>query len=123
VTLGAFLLSVSARRDPWNCSTMPADWCCALGHPDFAARWRQIVDPLECETIAGGDLLSLWVEGIGDALPAAPAPFQAGDIAVISRAGLQAGAIYTGQRWAIQTERGFTALPLTDSAVVKAWRP
>lgn len=123
MTLGAFLLSVTRQRGPWNCSTMPGDWCIALGHPDFAARWRDLTDPAECDAIASGNLLSLWEEGIGAALPVAQPPFAAGDIAVVSRAGLQAGAIFTGERWALQTERGFTALPLPDRAVVKAWRP
>jgi hypothetical protein len=123
MTLGEFLLRVTSRREPWNCSTMPADWCLALGHPDFAAAWRGVTDPVECETIAGGDLLSLWEAGIGQAIPVAIEPYQWGDIAVVSRAGLSAGAIYTGERWAIQTERGFVSLPLPPSAVVKAWRP
>jgi hypothetical protein len=73
--------------------------------------------------IAGGNLLELWDCGIGDALAAAVPPFQSGDIAVIGRAGVQAGAIFTGERWAIQTEKGFAALPLADSAIIKAWRP
>lgn len=102
---------------------MPADWCVALGHPDFAARWRDLTDPAECDAIADGNLLRLWEEGIGNALPLALAPYLAGDIAVIGRAGMQAGAIFTGERWAVQTERGFTALPLPDTAIVKAWRP
>lgn len=123
MSLAEFLSSVAAQRKPWNCSTMPADWCRVLGHPDFAARWRDVVNPAECETIAGGDLLSLWDEGIGDALPVVTAPFLAGDIAVIRRLGLQAGAIFTGARWAVQSEHGLAALPLLDSAIVKAWRP
>lgn len=123
MTLGEFLLSVSRHRGPWNCSTMPADWCLAHGYPDFAAKWRGITEPAECEAIAGGDLLSLWDEGIGDALPVVVPPFRAGDIAVIARLGFQAGALFTGERWAIQSERGFTSLPLPDNAIVKAWRP
>lgn len=102
---------------------MPADWCLTRGHPDFAARWRDITDPAECEAIAGGDLLSLWDEGIGDALPVVAGPYQAGDIAVVKRLGLRAGALFIGVRWALQTERGFTSLPLPDNAIVKAWRP
>lgn len=102
---------------------MAADWCVALGHPDFAERWRSITDPVECETIAGGDLVSLWDAGIGGALPLASPTYQAGDIAVIRRLGLEAGAIFTGQRWALKSEYGFAALPLPDAAIVKAWRP
>lgn len=123
MTLGDFLLSVAAQRGPWNCSTMPADWCCVLGYPDFAARWRDVTDVAECDAIAAGNLLALWNEGIGASLSPAVPPYRSGDIAVIGRAGLQAGAIFTGQRWAVQSARGFTALPLPDSAIVKAWRP
>lgn len=121
--VGEFLKAQLGARGPWNCSTMPADWCAALGHPDFAARWRGVVDPAECEAIAGGDLLALWEEGIGGSLPVAETPYEAGDIAVVTRAGLQAGAIFTGERWAIQTATGLTALPLGERAIVKAWRP
>lgn len=121
--LGEFLHGVAESSDPWNCSTMPADWCVSRGYPDFAAAWRDITDPDECEALAGGDLLSLWDLGIGKALLPATSPYVRGDIAVIGRAGLQAGAIFTGERWAIQTATGFAALPLADSAIMKAWRP
>jgi len=123
MTVGDFLLSVTERREPWNCSTMPADWCVALGHPDFAAPWRDVTDPADCDAIADGDLLTLWGAGIGNALPVVSPPYRAGDIAVIAHLGLQAGAIFTGERWALQTSTGFAALPLCGDAIVKAWRP
>jgi hypothetical protein len=122
MTLGDFLLAQSGDRSSWNCSTMAADWCIALGHPDFAAKWRDVTDVAECESIASGNLLSLWDEGIGASLPAVT-DFMVGDIAVVGRAGLQAGAIYTGQRWALRREGGISSLPLAPAAIVKAWRP
>lgn len=123
MTLGQFLQAQLGATGPWNCSTMPADWCVKQGHPDYAAKWRGVVEPEECERIACGDLLSLWDEGIGDALPVAAAPFEAGDIAVVRRMGLQAGAIYTGQRWALQTSHGLTFAPFGERSILKAWRP
>lgn len=120
--LADFLDRELAASGPWNCSTFPADWCIALGHPDFAANWRWITCPRRCERITRRGLLRLWWRGIGDALPFA-SDLRAGDIGVIRRAGLEAGAIYTGQRWALRAERGLTFLTLPESAVVKAWRP
>lgn len=119
--LGDFLKGVG--RGDWNCSTLPADWCLALGHPDFASDWRGITDPDECEAISVRGLVALWERGIGDALPVAVSPYRPGDIAVIRAHGLEAGAIFTGERWALRSARGFTALPLDDEHIVKAWRP
>lgn len=123
MNLGEFLKAQLGAAGPWNCSTMPADWCVTLGYPDFAAKWRAIVEPVECEQIAGGDLLSLWDEGIGDGLAVASAPYQSGDIAVVQRMGLQAGAIFTGERWALQAAHGLVSAPFGDRAILKAWRP
>ena len=121
MTLGDFLRGVGPG--PWNCSTMAADWCMVLGWPDFAARWRAITDPAECDAVAADGLAHLWREGIGDALPAAAEPYQAGDIAVISVHGLEAGAICTGDKWALRGPRGVTCLRLRPENIVQAWRP
>lgn len=123
MTLGEFLASRTAIAGNWNCSTMPADWCVALGYPDFAAKWRGVVDPVDCETVTGGDLLALWEEGIADRLPVATAPYREGDIAVVQLASLQAGAVFTGKRWALQVERGIAAASFGDRSILKAWRP
>jgi hypothetical protein len=125
VNLADFLYDAPGDASPWNCSTFPADWCVALGHPDYAAAWRDITDPVECDAAApsGDVLVQLWGSGIGDALPVVGAPYQAGDIAVVSRAGLAAGAIYTGDMWALRRAGGVSFVTLPDSAVLKAWRP
>lgn len=124
MTLGEFLREAAAPG-PWNCSTMPADWCVALGHPDFAAAWRDTTDEVECETAAvdAGGLAILWGRGIGEALPMVEPPFQAGDIGVICTCGLEAGAIYTGERWAVRTPKGVSCAALPDDVIVVAWRP
>lgn len=133
MTLGDFLNSAANDRGPWNCSTLAADWCVALGHPDFAAEWRDMVDPVACETAPAeaGGLVALWERGIGEALPflrsGSDAPsfmwMMRGDIAVVSGAGLEAGAIWTGEKWAIRASRGLHFIPRQAVAVAKAWRP
>lgn len=125
MTLGEFLQAAVDDRSPWNCSTMPADWCVTLGHPDFAARWRNTFDPSACEAAPAeaGGLAALWDRDIGEGLPIAEVPFQAGDIGVIHEMGLEAGAIFTGDKWAVKTPRGLHFARLPDRSIAKAWRP
>jgi hypothetical protein len=123
--LGEFLKARLGDAGAWNCSTDEADWCMTKGYPDFAAPWRDIVDPDECErvVIEAGGLAVLWDRGIGDALPDASAPYQPGDIGVVTAHGLEAGAIFTGERWAIRRQRGHLYAHPSLVAVVAAWRP
>lgn len=121
--LGEFLTAAAADRGPWNCSTLPADWCLALGYPDFAAKWRGVVDPPECEEAAAAGLAPLWEEGIGGALAEAEAPFAEGDIGVVRAHGLEAGAVFTGERWALRLPRGLAFARIEPEMIVKAWRP
>lgn len=123
--LADFLRRAAEYRGPWNCSTTPADWCMALGYPDFAARWRGTTEPDLCEQAPrdAGGLAVLWGEAIGDAMPMVEAPYEAGDIAVVTVAGFEAGAIYTGERWALRKARGLLFARLPESAIVAAWRP
>lgn len=124
MSLGEFLKGAATDRSPWNCSTLAADWCLALGHPDFAAEWRGTVDEAECEEAACGDLVALWDEGIGAALPAvAPDMVEPGDILVVALGGRQAGAIWTGQRLAMRAARGLHFVDPGSVEPVKAWRP
>lgn len=123
MTLGDFLRAAARDQGPWNCSTFPADWCIALGHPDFAAEWRDITEEAECQAVAaGGKLLELWERGIARRIPNV-SDFLSGDIGVLSRAGVEAGAIYTGERWAVRSDRGLAFLMLPTTAILKAWRP
>jgi hypothetical protein len=123
MVVGEFLRGAAADRDPWNCSTMAADWCVMLGHPDFAEEWREVTDPEECTTIASYGLVDLWDIGIGDSLPVVSEPYRAGDIGVIEVLNLQAGAICVGDKWAIRNDRGMVFLSGAHLAVIKAWRP
>lgn len=123
--LGEFLKSQQRPSDAWNCSTMPADWCIALGYPDFAASWRDTVEPALCDQVAdeAGGLVVLWDAGIGDSLRVVHDEPDAGDIAVIETMGAQAGAIFTGDRWALRGARVMHFLAPEQVAVIKAWRP
>lgn len=123
--LGEFLRKAALDRSSWNCSTMPADWCISLGFPDFAAAWRNIVEPDECEAAPceAGGLAVLWDRGIADGLPCASAPFMPGDIGVISLYGFEAGGIYTGDKWAVRKQRGLAFAQLPERAIIAAWRP
>lgn len=123
--LGEFLKAAAEQHGPWNCSTLAADWCIALGYPDFAARWRDTTDPVDCEMAPAeaGGLAVLWGRDIADGLPVADVPYLPGDIAVLSMLGIEAGAIYTGDKWALRTARGMSFHRLPDSAVAAAWRP
>lgn len=124
MTVGDFLKAAMADQGPWNCSTMAADWCVALGHPDFAAEWRGIVDPGPCESVPAeaGGLLALWNRGIGASLPVAD-DLHPGDIAVIRVLGIDAGGIWTGKRWAVKAQRGLHMLEAGAVHILKAWRP
>lgn len=121
--LADFLHDAPRNPAPWNCSTFPADWCVALGHHDFAAPWRHIVEPADCDAAASVGLLALWEMGVPDTIPVASPPYLAGDCAVISKAGLEAGAIFDGERWVLRTDRGLSFVHLPETAILKAWRP
>lgn len=123
MTLGEFLQREAASREPWNCSTMAADWCIALGYPDFARRWRHIVSIKASARAARRGLVRLWLKGILRALPVAEVPYLPGDIAVVTAHGEEAGAIFTGERWAMRLPRGLLFVSPDSLTVLKAWRP
>jgi hypothetical protein len=122
VTLGDFLLAPERLHGPWNCSTLPADWVVGRGHPDFAADWRDITDPSECDWLAG-QLAETWATAIGDGLPAVDGESAAGDIGVIRVRDTDYGAIFDGQNWAVRAERRLVFLRPDAVEVVGAWRP
>ena len=122
--VGEFLRAAARSAAPQHCSTDAADWCIQLGHPDFAWAWRGVMSDRECEAATMSDpLLALWDEGIGNMLPIATGEPRAGDIAVVSKMGLHAGAIFTGARWAIRSGRGMAYVPVGSVIVIKSWRP
>lgn len=122
MTLGDFLSAAAQDRGLWNCSTLPADWCIALGYPDFAAEWRPFEGEIDAPEVGAEGLVDLWSEGIGDALLQVT-DLRAGDIAVLALGPLETGAIFTGERWAIRRIKGLHFAARDQLDVVAAWRP
>ncbi len=128
--LGAFLQAGTGRaRQPgaWDCCAFPCAWAIACGFPDPMRAWRgTYATETDGERIAeaGGGLVPLFERGMAEAgVPDATAPWQPGDIAVISVLGREAGAVYTGQRWGFVGARGLAFAPLTERCVLRAWGP
>lgn len=122
MTLAAFLQAEADNRAPHNCSSLAGDWCAYVGARDVFEPWRAVTDEADIEAACHAGLLPLWEEAIGDHFPAVT-DFEAGDIAVLSVHGLEAGAVFTGERWALRRKRGLTFATLPDSCVLKGWRP
>ncbi|WEK42991.1 MAG: hypothetical protein P0Y64_16860 [Candidatus Sphingomonas colombiensis] len=102
---------------------MEADWAILRGHPDFATKWRGTIDPEECEAAQDvpGGLVALWDKGIGKALAVVEQP-ESGDIAVVAAGGIEVGAIFTGERWAIRGQRTVHFLAPDMVTARKVWR-
>lgn len=123
MTLGEFLFAAGNSRSAWNCSTLAGDWLVALGYPDLFAPWRDVVAEPEIEAATCAGLLPPWELAIGDSFPTVTPPFRAGDIAVLNVRGVEAGAVFAGERWATRKSKGLCFFRLDDQRVVKAWRP
>lgn len=128
--LGEFLRERHAwRRKPgeWDCVTFPAAWAVALGRPDPLGDLRGAYSTeLEGEELlfALGGLAALAGERLA-AIGATPVPAEQvaeGDVGVIELLGHEAGAIYTGRRWAFVADRGLGFATIDRDAVVAAWR-
>jgi hypothetical protein len=114
MTLGEYL--VQGARTPWkdgvhDCSAWPA-------------RWAGIALPAEYST-HGRPLSDVWAGVIGDQMQLSVEP-QAGDIGVVRvvtpHGEDEIGGIYTGEKWALLTERGLVTARLPASNVVAVWR-
>lgn len=121
--LGDYLTLCGKHRWQWgvyDCCTFPADWLMLCRGVDPMEPWRGLYhDEAGCIDILAeaGGLVPLWTRGLGEQSAEAARP---GDVAVVGLWGHEAGAIWTGQRWAVRAPRG---LSLTDTVEVKAvWR-
>jgi len=117
--LGDYLQEASLRRREagvWDCATFPAGWVMWNGLPDPMAAWRgQYRAEFEPDDLAG-----LFSEALaGFEVVAEPIE---GDIGVVQIFGAQAGAIYTGKRWAVVAQRGLGFVSLGPNDPVKVWR-
>lgn len=144
LTLGDYLEAAGHRRrseGTHDCCTFPADWAVALGNPDPMAKWRgtystdEEAEHLIAEAARRGEGLGrgglemlfaegMWAAGIPEIHDGQPGPdFEPGDIAVVNLAGNEAGAIYTGKRWAFVPDRGLGFVSLEPECIARAWRP
>jgi hypothetical protein len=119
--LGEFLRAV------WDCCAFPAEWAVACGHPDPMADWRGAYTTdaggLDIAERAGG-LVPLFERGFGGAgLHDVTGDPREGDIGVVDILGAEAGAVFTGRRWAVVAERGLAFASLDAECVKRVWRP
>lgn len=123
--LGEFLAEAARRRriaGVWDCCTFPAEWAMRNGHPDPMAKWRGYESETEAEHLIAeaGGLDVLFAEGLAG-LEATD--LRAGDIGVIGVGAEQAGAVFTGKRWAIVLDRGLGFTSIEPEHVLRVWRP
>lgn len=126
--LGKWLEGNLGRRrvaGEWDCCAFPAAWSILLGTGDPMAEWRgQYSNDAEAELIVGraGGLAGLFGKGLEAEGWQPVSDPQAGDIGVIALLDEEAGAIYTGRRWAFVTERGLGFASLDREAISHIWR-
>ena len=125
--LGAYLQRAGMMRrvsGVHDCCAFPADWAIECGWPDPMAAWRGAYGTeAEAEALIfdAGGLVPLFSAGMEMAgLPEADEP-HVGDIGVVSLLGEEAGAIFTGKRWAFAADRGIACASLEPGAVLKCW--
>lgn len=126
--LGEFLAQAGRRRrsaGEWDCCAFPAAWAIANGYPDPMAHWRGAYETeseaLDLISDAGG-LVALFDCGMASAgISRREGEPQAGDIGVIKIGDLEAGAIFTGRRWALVAERGVGMASVAPEAVAAVW--
>jgi hypothetical protein len=125
MTLGEFLADAACRPYAlgiWDCVTFPAAWAMANGHDDPLGDWRGgyvTEDVADAET-GMFDLFAEQAEAAG--LIRTEMPVE-GDIGVVSLFGRQAGAIFTGRRWAmLAPPRGLAFASLDAGSVLGVWR-
>jgi hypothetical protein len=128
IHLGQWLRENATRvRDAgaWDCSTFPAAWVMANGLPDPMAQWRGRYDTEEAALalIDGqGGLPALFSRAMsGIDAPLNRGEPVAGDIGLVAIYGLEAGAIFTGKRWAFVTDRGMAFVTIAPEHIVAAW--
>lgn len=127
--LGEFLQRNLERRraaGEWDCCCLPAEWSLALGTADPMAAWRgRYATDVEAEDILHreGGLAGIFGAGLESVgwQPVTDAP-QLGDVGVVALLDDEAGAIYTGRRWAFVATRGLGFVSLESDAISHLWR-
>lgn len=127
--LGDFLLAQGGKRrvsGEHDCCTFPAAWAFANEWTDPMSRWRGAYaseDEAQAFINDAGGLSELFARGMADAgIPSADLPYQEGDIGIVRIGDEEAGAIFTGRRWAFVTTRGLGMASVDEHAIAAAWR-
>lgn len=104
---------------------MPAQWAIDNGRADPMAQWRGAYDTEEGALVLirdAGGLNELFRCGMASAgIPERRGDPQVGDIGVLHAGDTQAGAIFTGKRWAMVAQRGLAVASVEPEAVSAAW--
>ncbi|WP_066770114.1 DUF6950 family protein [Sphingobium sp. CCH11-B1] len=122
--LGAYLADIGGKPWDWgkaDCCTFPADWLILCGRPDPMSRWRGLyADEAGCAALIAdaGGLMPLWTKALGE--PALCEP-EIGNVGVVQMWGHAAGAIFTGKRWAVRSQRGWAAASFQPDDVLGVW--
>lgn len=108
-----------------DCCTFPANWAVFLGYQDPMKAWRFSYstenEAMDIIHEAGG-LVKLFSDGMKSAniSPRYGEPLY-GDIGVIKIGEHEAGAIFSGQRWAIVAERGIAFVSIDPDYISAIW--
>lgn len=128
IDLGAWLLANGSRRHEhgaWDCCSFPAQWAIDNGLPDPMAHWRGAYsdsDGARALIRDAGSLTQLFRCGMEAAgISERRGDVRQGDIGVIRIGDEEAGAIFTGKRWALLANRGIVATSIEPELVAAAW--
>jgi hypothetical protein len=108
-----------------DCCTFPANWAIECGWPDPMAAWRGAYrSEAEAEALIfdAGGLVALFTVGMLSAGIPESQTLVVGDVGVVSLLGEEAGAIFTGKRWAFVADRGIACASLEPGAILRCWR-
>lgn len=120
--LGDYLAEAARKRHVYgvhDCCTFPADWAVLNGWQDPMAEWRS--GYINAAPAQDG-LLPLFAEGMDGVGIPRTSDITEGDIGVVTIFGHEAGAIFTGRRWALVAPRGMAFTTADPSIVSASWR-
>lgn len=127
--LGEYLREAARRRrlaGVWDCAAFPADWVMMNGYCDPLAAWRGRYDSeasgLDLIADAGG-LVPLFAAGLASVgVRPVDGEFEPGDVGVVQVGDAQAGAVFTGKRWALVADSGMAFASIEREHIAAAWR-